>query len=145
MTSSINFNVRPLREDTSKEAMSELDQAKRDFMFYGDSIEKKQIKQAQSEEKKYRRARNLQLKQRKQEERLEELRIENMLNRGDAQEIKPIRSEARGKENKVLKPWLKTYNNVDENITAVPNKLCPYQLVHEGGQFRMEHPFVSKA
>ena len=67
-----------------------------------------------------------------------------MLNRGDAEEIKPIRSEAHGKENKVLKPWLRTYQHVDENITAVPNKLCPYQLVHEGGQFRMEHPYVSR-
>ena len=67
-----------------------------------------------------------------------------MLKRGDAEEIKPIRSEAHGKENKVLKPWLRTYQHVDENITAVPNKLCPYQLVHEGGQFRMEHPYVSR-
>ena len=67
-----------------------------------------------------------------------------MLKRGDAEEIKPIRSEAHGKENKVLKPWLRSYQHVDENITAVPNKLCPYQLVHEGGQFRMEHPYVSQ-
>ena len=43
MASSINFNVRPLREDTSKEAMSELD--RRD-PFYGDSIERKQLKLA---------------------------------------------------------------------------------------------------
>ena len=64
MASSINFNVRPLREDTSKEAMSELDQARRD-PFYGDSIERKQAKLAQTEAKKLRRARTLQLKQEK--------------------------------------------------------------------------------
>lgn len=41
LTSSINFKVRPLGEDTSKEALSELGQANRDQLFYGDSMEKK--------------------------------------------------------------------------------------------------------
>ena len=76
-------------------------------------------------------------------EKMEELRIDNMLKRGEGSDEKPIRSEAHGKENQVLKPWLRTYQNVDENIVANQNKLCSYQLVHEGNQFRFEHPDVS--
>ena len=79
------------------------------------------------------------------EERLEKMRIAEMLKRGESGLEKPVRSDAHGKENKVLKPWLRTYQDVDENITAVPNKMCPYQLVHEGNQFRLEHPFVSQS
>lgn len=85
----------------------------------------------------------MQLKEKRQEEMKERQRKANMLLRGESGLEKPVRSEAQGKENRVLKPWLRTYQDVDENITAVPNKMCPYQLVHEGNQFRMEHPFVS--
>ena len=67
-----------------------------------------------------------------------------MQRRGEGSEEKQIRSEAHGKENQVLKPWLRTYQNVDENINAMRNKMCPYQLVHEGSQFRMENPTVSE-
>ena len=44
LTSSINFTVKPLGEDTSKEALSELDQVKRDGMFSGNSIETRNLK-----------------------------------------------------------------------------------------------------
>jgi len=43
MTSSINFRVRPLTDDPSHDALTELDQARRDQIFYGDSMEKKQF------------------------------------------------------------------------------------------------------
>lgn len=66
-----------------------------------------------------------------------------MLKRGEGSEEKPIRSEAHGKENSVLKSYLKKYQNVDENIVSTKHKVCPYQLVHEGGQFRVENPTVS--
>ena len=143
LTNSINFKVRPLGEDTSKEALSELGQKERDNMFYGDSIEKKEFEKNQAEYKRLKRARTTQLKQEKHEAKLMQLKQENMLRRGEGSEEKRIRSDAAGKENEVLKPFLRTYHNVDENITAVRNKLCPYQLVHEGGQFRMENPTVS--
>ena len=126
MTSSINFNVRPLREETSKEALSELDQARRDQLFYGDSLEKKEFAKAQSEEKKLRRARTIQLKEQKKLLKLERERVDNLMKRGEGSAEKPIRSEAHGKENLVLKPWLRTYQNVDENINTVKSKLCPY-------------------
>ena len=65
------------------------------------------------------------------------------MKRGEGSEEKKIRSEAGGKENPVLKPFLRKYQNVDENISTIRSKLCPYQLVKEGDQFRMENPGVS--
>ena len=35
------------------------------------------------------------------------------------------------KENKTLKPYLRRYNNVDENVLAVRTHNNCYQLVHE--------------
>ena len=87
-----------------------------------------------------------QLKAERKAEKLRELeakqREEKLLKRGEGSDTKPIRSEVEAKENKVLKPYLRKYQNVDENIVTVQQKLCPYQLVHEGGQFRMENPTV---
>ena len=149
MTSSINFNMRPFGEDTLKDKESDLEkkqkqeQMLREKLFFGDSIEKKKIEYARTEYKNNRKARTLLNKEKKRIEKMEELRMDNMLKRGEGSDEKPIRSEAHGKENEVLKPWLRTYQNVDENINAIQNKLCPYQLVHEGNQFRFEHPDVS--
>ena len=48
--------------------------------------------------------------------------------RGEGSEERKIRSEANGKENSVLKPYMKKYQNVDENITTVKQryKNVPY-------------------
>lgn len=51
LTASINFKVRPLydtRDTASKESLQEIDQAGRDALFYGDSMEKKNIKENQA-------------------------------------------------------------------------------------------------
>ena len=66
-----------------------------------------------------------------------------MIKRGCGSEEKPTRSAADGKENLTLNPYLKNYLNVDNNIKTVKNRLCPYQLVHEGDQFLTEKPQVS--
>ena len=60
MTSSINFRVRPLyaggKDDkSSKDTMVELDQAKRDTLFAGDSLERKHFKAEQEHNKQLRR------------------------------------------------------------------------------------------
>ena len=89
-------------------------------------MEKRQTAKAQTEEKKMKRAKTLLLQEKKREKVAERERIAQMLLRGETGLEKPVRSDANGKENKVLKPWLRTYQDVDENITAVPNKMCPY-------------------
>ena len=68
---------------------------------------------------------------------------EARMKRGEGSEEKRIRSEADGKENYVLKPFLRKYQNVDENIKTIRSKICPHQLIREGDQFRMENPDVS--
>ena len=83
------------------------------------------------------------LKQEKQAEMLRQIELEAQHKRGEGTPEKPIRSEADGKENQVLKQYMRKYQNVDDNIVTVKHKLCPYQLVHEGTQFRMENPGVS--
>ena len=85
-----------------------------------------------------------QLKALRQQEREQKAQEEAMLKRGEGSDHKPIRSKADGKENELLKPHLNKYLNVDDNIVTVKHKLCPYQLVHEGTQFRMENPQVRK-
>ena len=85
----------------------------------------------------------IRLKQEKQAEQLRQAQLEAQLKLGEGTPEKPIRSEADGKENQVLKQYMRKYQNVDDNIVTVKHKLCPYQLVHEGQQFRMEHPGVS--
>ena len=62
MTSSITIkfgSVRPLAEtrDESKQTLSELDQQGRDTYFYGDSIEKKRLRDYQEAEKSAKKAR----------------------------------------------------------------------------------------
>ncbi len=64
------------------------------------------------------------------------------MKRGEGSEEKKVRSEVDGKENKTLKPYMKRYKNVDDNILTDMNKLCTYQLVHEGEQMREEKPNV---
>ena len=38
------------------------------------------------------------------------------MKRGEGSEEKKVRSEVMGKENKTLKPYMKRYKNVDDNI-----------------------------
>lgn len=78
----------------------------------------------------------------KLEQKLQEEKLERLMKRGEGSDEKPIRSEVHGKENKTLKTFMKRYQNVDDNIETDINKLCTYQLVNEGGQFRQEHPTV---
>jgi hypothetical protein len=66
-----------------------------------------------------------------------------MMKRGEGSDDEKIRSEAHGKENLVLNPYMRRYQNVDENIVAHPSKINPHQLIHEGGQFKQEYPTVS--
>ena len=61
------------------------------------------------------------------------------LKKGGPQEYdKPWRQtfkkETYSKENKTLKPYLRKYNNVDENVLAVRSQNQSYQLVHEHDQ-----------
>jgi hypothetical protein len=105
-------------------------------MFFGDSIDKKQLKEALDQEKRIR-------KERKMQRKLEEKELEERIKKGAGTPEKAIRSEVHGKENKVLDPFLRKYQNVDENIFSVKLPPNPYQLVHEGDQFRHEQPAVS--
>ena len=66
-----------------------------------------------------------------------------MLKRGEGTPERKLRSEVEGKENLTLNPYLRRYHNVDENITTIRQKSCPYQLVREAGQFKQENPAVS--
>ena len=147
LASALNVKVRSLydtRDTGSREALSDLDQAGRDSLFYGDSIEKRQVVEARAQARAYRTEKKKQRKLELLEEKERKAKEAARLKRGEGSEERPIRSEAHGKANAVLTPYLKTYQNVDENITSVLTyKNCPYQLVHEGGQFRMENPNVS--
>ena len=143
MTQSINFRVGRIKEQASKETLSDIDQTKRDTLFFGDSIEKKELKAALDEEKRNRRDRRIQRKVEKREAAIREQELENRIKKGTGTPEKAIRSEAFGKENKVLDPYRKRYQNVDENIIACKKPPNPYQLVHEGDQFRHEQPQVS--
>ena len=73
LTSSINFRVRPLSEsrgdNTSKEALSELDQTKRDQYFFGNSLEKKKLKEAKELERSVRKQRRIEHKAQKAQEK----------------------------------------------------------------------------
>ena len=42
-----------------------------------------------------------------------------------------INSTYRGKENLTLKPYLRTYDNVQENVKAINQQSVRYQLIHE--------------
>ena len=64
--------------------------------------------------------------------------MERLMKKGEGSDEKPISSEVHGKENKTLKPFMKRYQNVDDNILTDLNRMCSYQLVQEGGQFRQE-------
>lgn len=123
MTSSINFRVRPLyggKDDkSSKETMVELDQAKRDTLFFGDSLERKKFKEDQELHKQMRKTQRRQKRLEKEEEARRTKKLEDMLKRGEGSEEKKIRSEVEGKENFVLNPYQKRYHNVDENITTI--------------------------
>ena len=79
----------------------------------------------------------------KLQNQLDEEKFERLMKRGEGSEEKKVRSEVAGKENKTLKPYMKRYKNVDDNILTDLNKLCTYQLVHEGNQMREEKPNVS--
>lgn len=79
----------------------------------------------------------------KKETAMQEKLLDNMIKRGEGSAEKRIRSTVDGKENHTLNPYMTRYQNVDENITAVRQKSCPYQLVREDGQFKQENPTVS--
>jgi hypothetical protein len=112
-------------------------------MFFGDSIDKKQLKEALDQEKRIRKERKMQRKLEKREALAREKELEERIKKGAGTPEKAIRSEVHGKENKVLDPFLRKYQNVDENIFSVKLPPNPYQLVHEGDQFRHEQPAVS--
>ena len=145
LSQSINFRVGPLSEIPSKEALSEMDQAKREQMFAGDSMIKKDIKASQELQRSLRRGNTMRRKQEKIEEATRLAKEDLLLRRGEGSDEKPIRSEVEGKENFKLKKHLKKYQNVDENIITNKNMLCPFQLVQEGSQFRYERPNVSQS
>ena len=50
------------------------------------------------------------------EETAKKAKYESMIKRGCGSEEKPTRSTANGKENMTLKPYLRNYLNVDNNI-----------------------------
>jgi len=77
------------------------------------------------------------------EAELAEKKMDAMMKRGEGSDDEKIRSEAQGKENLVLSPYMRRYQNVDENIVAHRSKINSHQLIHEGGQFKQEHPTVS--
>lgn len=118
--------------DESKQTLSEMDQNGRDAIFYGDSIDKKRLRDYQEREKIAKKERRAQRIREHREEIHRRAIEEARMKRGEGSEEKRIRSEAEGKENPVLKPFLRKYQNVDENITTIRSKICPYQLVHEG-------------
>ena len=68
LSQSINFRVGPLSEIPSKEALSEMDPAKREQMFAGDSIEKKQIKESQEMMRSLKKSHTIRRKQEKADE-----------------------------------------------------------------------------
>jgi len=109
LTASINFKVRPLYDSASKESLQEINQAGRDVLFYGDSMEKKSIKENQALFRSLKKQKTIFRKVEKQEEVRRKTIDDARLRRGEGSEEKKQRSEANGKENLILNPYLKKY------------------------------------
>ena len=86
-----------------------MDQNGRDAIFYGDSIDKKRLRDYQEAEKSAKKEKKAQnLREHKEEIQRRAIEVARM-KRGEGSEEKRIRSEAEGKENQVLKPFHRKY------------------------------------